>query len=60
MATSTDTVVLSKDDRKIVVAALGLYETSVNRAIKAAAAPVVAEAHKAVLADVQRVLASFR
>jgi len=60
MATASDSFVLSKEDRKIVLAALGLYETSVNRAIKAAAAPVVAEAHQKVLVDVQRVQALFR
>ncbi|WNK13569.1 MAG: hypothetical protein [Microvirus sp.] len=60
MATASDSFVLSKEDRKIVVAALGMYEMSVNRSIKSAAAPVVAEAHGKVLVEVQRVQALFR
>lgn len=59
MATTNDMVV-NKDDRKVVIAALGLYESSVRRAMRSAAAPVVAEAHAKVLADVERVQALFR
>ena len=59
MATASDSFVVSKEDRKIVLAALAMYETSVNRAIKSASALVVAEAHAKVLSEVQRVQALF-
>ena len=59
MATISKVDDLSSDERKRVVAALGLHEASLRRAMKTAA-PVVAEAFGKELAAVEALSLKFR